>query len=233
MPRVVLNINPYQAPGAASVQVYESATPEGPWTLIDTLAAGEYPNYLTRVDTNLAASAADWFAVQWIAADGADLTPLSPSMRAQSSSLVQMLVDRVRQRDSSLDEDVVTQEAEGAIETFLGKNPYEADFYLDLPSSERYSTLNGLTYLIMARSMIDRLIKTSSVTKATIGLVSMQSGDTSTSVKNIEALIDLANGLLNKSYSLVMLLEDIQIGNSIQGVTWRDQSRLVLETEIL
>jgi hypothetical protein len=232
VPRVVLNISPYEAPGAAQVKVYESAAADGPFVLIDTLAAGNYPDYLTRIDTNLATNDADWFAVQWFNAAGGKLTPLSPGMRAQHNSLVQTLVDRVRMRDRSLDEDVVTQEAEGAIEAYLGKNPYSADFYLDLPSTTRYSVLNGLTYLVMARSMIDRLIKTSSVTKATIGLVSMQSGDTTTSVKNIQALIDLANELLGRTYNLVMLLEEVKIGNSVHN-TWRDQSRLLLQTEIL
>jgi hypothetical protein len=233
MARVVLNISPYEAPGAASVQVYESATVDGPFVLVDTLAAGVYPDYVTRIDTNLATNDADWFAVQWLAADGAELTPLSPPIRAQAYSFVQMVADRVRQRDPSLNEDVVIQEAEGAIERYLGKNPYAADFYLDLLVGTRYNVLNGLVYLTMARSMLDRLIKTSNVTKATIGVVSMQSGDTTTSVKNIEALIGMANDLLGLTYSLVMVLEDIEIGNSVRGVMWRDQSRLVLETEIL
>lgn len=229
MASVPFQFVPPDDPDLVKLYILESATAAGGFVPIETvLDIGVYPDYITEYTTNLAVNALDWFAIQWEDNKGAK-SPISAPIQGGEDTLVGEVIRRVRERDRSIDIAIAVQEAEAVVEKYLGVDPYAP---YD-PTEHTYTQLNGITYMVLARAMLVRALRTGEVQSATIGLVSMRAGSSSSSIKNIEALMELANELLGVSYSLVMLLEEVQIGTSISNAVFRDQSRLVLETEIL
>jgi hypothetical protein len=228
MASVPLTFTPPDVPNLTNLHIEESASQSGPFVEIEVKAGiGTYPDYITEYTTANALNAEDWFRIRFSDAGGL-FTPYSVPIKGGTTTLVGEVVKRVRDRDPYLDVRVVAQEAEAAIQSYFGADidPYDPTLTVN------YMILNGLAYLTMARSYISIIAASGDVSSATIGLVSFKSDSGSTNLADIERLIDLANQTLGLSFSTIMLLEDIEIGNSIQGITWRDQSRLVLETEI-
>lgn len=224
MAKLTLDFIPPGDPNIAALVVYESATATGPFTQIDrSTVVGTYPDYITRYTTNSAGSVSDWFTIAWENTDGI-VGPMSAPWKGGTTSLVQKIIDRVRDRDPSLSERVVAQEAEGTIQMVLGNDvdPYDPSLTVS------YRELNGLVYFVLARATIVRSIlntaSSGSVESATLGLVSFKSGASASSVKaEVEGLIDLANKELGIGTSFVMLLDDIDV---VQYITY-DHSRLV------
>jgi hypothetical protein len=168
------------------------------------VAAGEVLESV-NVDATLAT---DWFAIQWADDQAAWLTPLSPPVKSGEESFVQTIVDRVLQRDRTLDADIVRQEAEAAIEHTFNQNPYGVSL-ADIPEGKQYQTINGLVYLAMARSYIAASGSTSNVQSATLGIVSFRSESGTQRTVDVEALLALANQELGISTSVVLQMEDI------------------------
>lgn len=185
------------------LHIYEAPDQTGPFVEIDvTDQIGEYPDYVDHYTTSNAASRDSWFGIAFEDANGFELE-MSEPLKGGSQTLVNKIVQRVLQRDRSLDEGVVLQEAEAAIEKYLGEDPYQTDF------TPTYRQLNGLTYIVLARSLLVRLISAGNINSVSVGLVSMKSGnDAGISDKAISRLVDLANAELGISTSVVLLLDE-------------------------
>lgn len=207
MAKVTLDFIPPDAPDIVALRINESAAKTGPFVQIErTTAIGIPPDYITKYTTSLAASDADWFTISWENAAG-DIGEQSAPWQGGTTSLVQKIIDRVRERDASIDERIVAQEAEGVIQWVLGDNvdPYDPSL------SVSYRQLNGMTYLVMARAYTVQAVTTSggAIDSATMGLVSFKNSSGSTSKIDAGALIDLANRELGIATSFVLQLEDI------------------------
>lgn len=206
MPKVNLKVTQPDEP-VANLFVYEAANPTGPFTWLATIAVGAGV-VLEEVDVD-ATLDTDWFAFQWKDAAGAWVTPLSPPVKAGATSFVEIIVDRVRQRDRSIDMDIARQEAEAAIERHFSKNPYSVTL-ADIQEGKQYQTINGLVYWAMARSYLVASSSTSDIQQANLGMISFKT-QSGTLIKkaDIAALIDLANMNLGMNTSIVMELEDV------------------------
>lgn len=228
---VILDFVPPDVPGFTKLLIYESATQAGaPGTLIETVTdIGEYPDYITRYTTTQAASGTGWFSVQFEDEQGGRTT-VSDSVQGGTFTAISKLIQRVLSRDSTLDENVVLQEAEAVLATIMNvDDPYTVDV-----ATITYPQWVGMTYLVLARSYIGELVSGGESESYTAGLVSQKSAsaDAEKRLKLIKELIDFANIELGLNYSIVMLLEDIDptgLG-SITSVTY-DQSRLLLEID--
>lgn len=224
MASVAFRLVPPDVEDLVLLRIYEGATADGQFNQIeDVNEIGTYPDYIDNYTTNAAADATDWFAVQWIDSKGA-VTPLSAPVKGGTTTLVDEITRRVLERDGSLDLRVVTQEAEAAIEQYLGVDPYTTYDQ----ASFTYRTLTGLTYATLARAQITNLV-VSTGEGYTAGLVSQKSDSGGASRDNIEWLIAEANKLLGLSLSFVMLLQDIDptgLG-TVSSISY-DQSRLAI-----
>lgn len=222
MADVPLNFIPPGEEGVTALLIYESGAQAGPFVPIETVTAvGTYPDYITEYMTSAATAADDWFTISWLI-NGIE-TEMSQPIKGGTTTLVQKIIDRVRDRDRFLSERVVAQEAEAAIQQAFGDNvdPYDSA----LVASTSYRKLMGLVYLTMARSYVFGPLAqgSSSVESATMGLVSIKESSSTTDEKAIQKLLDLANAELGLSTSYVMLMEDAE---EAQYITY-DHSRLV------
>lgn len=215
MAQVNLKVTQPDDPTVASLHIFESANPTGPFVEVATVAVAN-GQVIEEVDVD-ATLETDWFAFQWADATPAWLTPLSPPVKAGEFSFVELVIDRVRQRDRTLDGDIVRQEAEAAIEWYFSKNPYGVSL-ADIADGSQYRTLNGLTYLVMARAIVARYIKLTQTESATLGLVSFKSGAVQ-SAKDIDKLMELANSMLGIGGSVVIDME--RICKVYGGRDWR------------
>lgn len=207
MASVPLDFLPPIEDNVVELRIFESPTSTGTFSEIERVTSvGTYPNYISRYTTALALAVDDWFAIQWVDDKGA-VGPMSNPIKGGTTSLVSQIIQRVRERDSSLDENVVAQEAEGVIQWVLGDNvdPYDPDL------SVSYRQLNGMTYLVMARAYTVQAVTTSggAIDSATMGLVSFKNSSGSTSKIDVGSLIDLANRELGIATSFVLQLEEI------------------------
>lgn len=205
MPQVNLKVTQPDEP-VANLVVYEAANPTGPFASLVTIPVGAGV-VLEEVDVN-ATLETDWFAVQWKDAAGAWVTPLSPPVKAGATSFVEIIVDRVRQRDRSIDMDIARQEAEAAIERHFSKNPYGVTF-ADIPEGRQYQTINGLVYWAMARSYLVASSGTTDIQQANLGMISFKSQSGTSTKVDVAALLELANVSLGMNTSVVMELEDV------------------------
>lgn len=215
MASITLDFVPPGEEGVTALNVYESASQNGVFTIKQTTTAvGTYPDYISRFEFTQIDNPSDWFAISWTI-NGIE-GELSQAIKGGTTTLVQKIVNRVHDRDSSLNERVVTQEAEAAIQMIYGEtaDPYDPN----LASSISYRKLNGLTNLVMARSLIARTVLQSAASgtldSATLGLVSFKSGTTTSAVQrvaaDVEALIEAANRELGITTSFVMLMDEIE-----------------------
>lgn len=194
-------------PDLAELQVYESANQSGPYTLIETVQdIGSYPDYIHDYTSDVATSLNYWFMIQWVDDKGAKSKQSTP-IKGQTQLLIGKIVDRVLQRSSSLHPSVVLQEAEAAVEIFFNTDPYSISFDT-LSTGRKYQIINGLTYLVLARCMLVRLIQTGSLSSATLGLVSFKNVTAQQKV-DIQELVDLANKELGINQSTIIDMERI------------------------
>lgn len=229
MATVILDFVPPHTPGWTKLRIYEASEKEGPFNQIEEVTAvGSFPNYITRYETTLASSKNNWFQIEWESAAGST-TDRSEPVKGGDLSLVAIIMDRVMLRDPSLDEEIVKQSVEFAIEAALGQDPYAAS------AAQSYRILEGLTLLALARASISSLATTSTDESYTAGLVSQRSGSGKvTSADLIKQLLAEANNLLGVATSIVMLLEDFDpTGLGSQSALNFDQTRLALTLDIL
>lgn len=231
MEKVLLDFLPPTENNIAALHIWEGTAPDAVFTEIErTTAVGTYPSYITRYTTAKAASKTDWFAIQWEDSNGL-LSEISSPIQGGTTTLVQTLVDRVALRDPSLNENVVAQEAEAAISSFFGVlDPYGID-----PTSVSPATLSGLTLLVLARTYLFTSVSatTSNVQKFTAGLVSIDAGSSSSSsgggLKNLQEIMDLANRMLGRNYSIIGVLAELPVADGVKQIVAADLSRTIIE----
>lgn len=210
-----------------ALRIYESSTEGGIYSQIErTTDVGVYPTYISHYTTQNALSSTDWFKIAWEMV-GDVIGPTSPPIQGGSSqTLISRVIERVMQRDGTLDESVVGQEAEGAISGYYGvDDPYDPDL------TATYRQLNGLVYLVLARSQLVKMLASASSSTAdsfTIGLVSAKAeSGTATQVRSeaaIKKLLDMAMADLGIPLSLILELAE---PTSSVGLTSSDHSRLI------
>lgn len=222
MAKVTLDFVPPEEPDILALHIYESALPDAGFVEIERVTnIGASPNYITRYTTSVAASITDWFAIAWENAAG-DTGIMSQSIQGGTTTVVSEVLNRVLLRDPTLDERIVVESAEYVISTALNvPDPYDPNLTVN------YRQLEGLTLLTLARSTIQTIMTSSSSESYTAGLVSEKSATgTGSNEKMIEWLIKEANKILGINYTLVMLLEDIDVtGLNTQTSISYDQSR--------
>jgi hypothetical protein len=234
MASVHLDFVPPNQPNLETLKIWESTSVDGIFGVIESVTpVGTYPNYLSEYTTDQATSPDNWFAISWVDDKGAE-TEKSAPIQGGASTLVRRLADRVLLRDATLNELVVVQTSEWAITYALDVS----DPYSIADDGATYQELEGMTFLVMAHSLITTIAATSATAgeSYTAGLISQKGATTSTAstdkTKLAQSLLDLANSLLGKNYTVVMLLEEIDpIGTGVTGFDL-DQSRLLLTEKL-
>lgn len=226
MASVPLRFIPPDISGVVKLKVWQSPDGNNPFTLIDeTMEIGTFPDYIDHFTTDNATQTDYYFAISWEDDEGGE-SDLSASVRGGESTLLSKIVSRVQQRDPFITTSVIAQEAEAAITSYTSFDPYdEYD-----PVLHGYDVLTGLTYIVLARSMLFGNLGGAS-DSYTAGLVSEKSssGDNGLNMNAIDRLIKEANKMLGISLTVVMLMEDIDpVGTGVvSAISW-DHSRLAL-----
>jgi len=220
MASVPLDFTPPIEPDITELHIEEASSKDGPFNEIETVTAvGAYPDYISRYTTSLATALNDWFRIRWKDSKGA-YTPYSEPLQGGTTTLVQQIVNRVMLRDPMADENVALQEAEAVIsDVFRVDDPYTID-----PATVTPKQKSGITFLTLARTYLSSIVTSIAAGTSdsyTAGLVSQSAGTASQSeiskgLSNIEQLIEWANRDLGLSFSVVMLLEEIEVA----GSTW-------------
>ena len=222
MPSVHLDFIPPDEPDLVSLHIEEAPTAGGAWVAIEEVTAiGEYGNYITEYTTDDATGLTQWFRIRWEDSKGA-FTPYSQAVQGGTESLVSEIVDRVMLRDPNIKEGVALQEAEAAIHKFYKADPYSIDL-----ASVNAEILSGLTLMTMARCYIFSSLSESESEDYTAGIISQKSS--SDKKVNLDWLIAQANGFLGTNYSVVMVMEEIEIAGGYAGEVTMDQTRLIVE----
>ena len=225
---VRLDFTPPSIEGVTTLHIEEASDKAGTFSEIESVTAvGEYPNYISYYTTKLATAADDWFRIRWEAESGV-FTDYSEPWQGGTDLLVQEIVDRCLLRNPSLNEIIVTQEAQAVVSDIMNtQDPNSV-----LVEDATYVQLREMTNLTLARSLVATYLAAGgTVSKFTAGLVSLQSGATTADpTKAIDALIASANADLNLNYSVILLLSDVDIGltTRVHGV---DLTRTVIDYE--
>jgi hypothetical protein len=225
---VRIDLSPPPQDDVVALRIYEAAAEAGPYTQIErTSAVGTYPNYISHYTTVLANSATDWFKIAWEYTNNV-IGPQSQAVQGgQGPLLIGKVIERTMQRDMSLNEGIVSQEAEGVIESFYGKDPYDPTL------TASYKELNGLVLMTLYRSQLVTMFQTASMSGGatesfTIGLVSAKSGTSTATIAASEAalskLLELAYKELGVPLSIILELAEPTYS---VGLTSYDHSRLI------
>lgn len=221
-------IPPNNIPDLTKLHIYEAPVKDGPFTEIEVVTAiGTQGSYLSSYTTELAASLTDWFVIQWEDSHGS-LTPFSAAVQGGTRSLPAEILSRMMLRDAGINEAIGLQEAEAAISDYYGvTDPYTID-----PATVSPKILSGLTNLALARTYITRAITSSEKKKWVAGLVSLDtSSGTGLSADSVKALIALANADLGRNYSVILLLDEIEVAGGYQQIVAVDLSRSLIEVQ--
>src|SRR5215467_3249709 len=204
---VRLDFTPSTLPDVASLHIEEAPDQAGSFSEIEIVTAvGTYPNYISYYTTENATDLSYWFRIRWETGNGV-FTPYSGALQGGTMTVVQEIVNRTLLRNPSLNEIIVTQEAQAVVsEQFPGEDPNMVPV-----QDATYVQLRGMTNMTLARSLIaTSLASGGSVSKFTAGLVSLQAGTTSADpTKAIEALIKAANDDLGTGASYVLLMATV------------------------
>jgi hypothetical protein len=215
-------------PGLVALHIYEASAPDGTFTEIERVTAiGTYPNYISEYTTTAASSVDDYFTTAWEHAGGS-VTPQSAPVKGNTTALVVQIVNRMMLRDPSLDEVIAGQEAEAAISDYYNVlDPYSVD-----PTTVSPQKMSGLTNLALARAYLSRTITSSQANKWAAGIVSMDtSSGSSQSTDTIKKLIDLANYDLGLNYSIVLLMQEVEVAGGYKRLVAADLSRSIIEVQ--
>lgn len=228
MASVRLTFLPPEISDLVALRIYEATAKEGAFSQIErTTSVGTSPYWINEYTTSLAASATDWFEIAWEDSGGAVSVPSAP-IQGGTQTLVGILVERLQLRDSTINETVAAQEAEAAISQYFNiDDPYSID-----PSTVSPKILQGLTLLSLAWTYTVTQVTSGSVQKFTAGLVSLDSGSSSSTVSkaSIDQLMKLANNLLGRNFSTIMQLKSIAVAGGFKPLlTTVDLSRTIIE----
>jgi hypothetical protein len=226
---VMLDFVKPEEPDLVKLEIYESASKDGPLALIESLdetEIGTYPDYITRWTTQNATSELNWFAIRWMNSGGA-YSDYSPRVQGGTETAVAEVTARIQQRDPMISESIAFQEASAVVFEYFSS--------VDVPLSQvNPSQLSGLTMLALARTYVTSITTSStSADQWTAGLVSLKSGTSGSSqtVKNIDALMKQAAMLLGVSYSRVCQMIPYPLPGSWGEIQSWDTSRLLIEVE--
>ncbi len=228
MASVFLRFTPPDRKDLAALLIYEEVSAEGPFdTLIETaIEIGVYPDYISEYTTDQAVSNVNWFAIQWQDVKGAR-TEISNPIQGGSSSLVGEIVSLVGERDHTLDDQVVRQEVEFALESYFNTDPYALSM-----SNTNFRQRIGIARLVQARVMMSQVARSSGTTSGwTAGLVSMKSGDVSSNERLIGWLLKEAMLGLGLSTSRIAQMAELPIAGGLSRIVTADISRLLIEVE--
>lgn len=229
MADVRLDFVPPDLPDLTKLIIYESSIKEGTYAPIEEVTAvGAYPDYISYYTTENATQKNYWFAIEWEDSKGAQFG-MSQPLQGGTNTLVGEISLRVLQRDPSADEKVVVQEAQAAVQTvFKVADPMSLSV-----GDATAKQLSGLVLLTMARVSLTTLIASSQSQSYTAGLVSQKTSQGAGADRELIAyLLKEASTILGMSFSVVMLLEDIDpTGLGSVSVLGIDQSRLLLSIE--
>lgn len=231
MASVHLRFIPPDQPDLTKLRIYEGPDSTGPFNLIEEITpVGGYPDYISEYTTTLAGSLANWFAIEWEDSKGAR-TDLSAAVQGGTTTFVGEIIALVMARDATLDPQVVQQEAEAAVETYFGTDPYTVT-----SSTVRFSVKVGLARLVQARSMLNSLITSASVSASsgwTSGLVSMKSGtdQAKQSESLIRYLLQAAAESLGFGIGRIAQMAVPTIAGGLSEIVTADISRLLIEVE--
>lgn len=226
MASVRLNFRPPTDTGIDKLHIYEAAAKEGPFGIIETVEeVGTYPDYITEYSTQLATDAENWFAIEWESTKGV-LSGMSAPMQGGTENLVSEITDRVILRDNGLNENVVAQEAEAVVEEFFPDR-----LVREVMSNEAtYRQISGMVLLTWARAALLTSFSSSSGAGWTAGLVSLKpASSTARDFRAIGEILKQANVILNRSYSVVMLMEEIEVADGVKTLQGIDLSRVMVE----
>lgn len=230
MASVRLDFTPPTIEGVTKLHIEEAPDKGGPFSEIEaTTAVGTSPNYISNYTTQNASSTTYWFRIRWETGTGV-FTPFSQALQGGTKTLVQEIVDRVILRNPSLNEIIVTQEAQAVVAQYFGTNDPNS-----VPVEDAtYVEIRGMTNMTLARSLIaTTLASGGSVSSFTAGIVAIKSGTTGADpTKAIEALIAAANDDLNFNYSVILLFKSVEseiLGRSQGQVVTADLSRVIVE----
>jgi len=204
---VRLDFIPPSLEGVTRLHIEEAPGQDGPFAQIELVTpVGTYPNYISYYTTQLATDVNYWFRIAWETADGV-WTPYSQALQGGTRTLVQEIVDRVMLRNPSLNEIIVTQEAQAVIAGVYNTDDPNSISVEDSNPVE----IRGMTNMTLARSLIATSLASGGTASGfTAGLVSIKSGSTSADpTKAIEALIKAAQEDLGGGTSLVLLMSEI------------------------
>jgi len=225
MADVRLDFIPPDIPDLTKLHIYEAPAADGTFNPIEEVTAiGEYPNYISYYTTELAIDDEDWFAIEWEDSKGA-LFGISQPVQGNTQTAVGRIVQYALLRDSSINEIIAAQEAEAVVELVMGTS----DPLSVLSTSVTANQLSGMTLLTMARVYMMSVISSGSSESFTAGLVSMKSGN-QRDLRGIEDIIKAANLLLNRNYSVVAVMESVEIPG-LGSIVSADHSRLIVEWE--
>jgi len=233
MASIRLDFTPPSIENVNTLLIEEAPVKEGPFSEIERVTAvGTYPNYISYYTTQNATDVNFWFRIRWETSDGV-FTSYSEPLQGGTKTLVQEIVDRVLLRNPSLNEIIVTQEAQAVISSY---------FNTDEPNSIPVESaspveIRGMTNMTLARSLVATYLAAGgTVSGYTAGLVSLKSGATgSDPTKAIEALLKMAAEDLNLgNYSYILLLSDVESSycgsrGQLHGV---DLTRAVVDYEV-
>lgn len=204
---VRLDFTPPTVNDISKLHVEEAPAKGGPFQEIDsTTAVGTYPNYISFYTTQSATDLNYWFRIYWETTQGVK-TPYSEPLQGGTKTLVQEIVDRTLLRNPSLNEVIVTQEAQAVVsQVFMTQDPNALQV-----EEATYVQLRGMTNMTLARSLVATYLASGgTVAKYTAGLVSLQTGTTTADpTKAIDALLKSANDDLNLNYSVILLLSQV------------------------
>lgn len=231
MATVRLNFIPPDDPNIAALHIYECPTADGTFTEIDRVTEiGSYPTYIDTFSTANATNASNWFEIAWEDINGQIGDPTLP-VKGGTTTLVGEIVDRVLLRDSSLDDNVVAQEAEAVVQEVTGAVEPDTLVKSDVTAMQ----LSGMVLLTMARAAIFDMLRTQSTSGVdyTVGLVSVKQSSAVTSQRSLKLIQDIitqANKELGRNYSVVMLMEEIEVaGFTSSEIVAVDLSRTIVE----
>jgi len=225
MADVRLDFVPPNIPDLKYLHIYESPTKTGTFAPIEQVSAiGTYPNYISYYTTELAGAADHWFAIEWEDSKGAKFG-LSQPIQGGVETALGRITNNVMIRDASANETVVAQEAEAVIEMVMGTTD-PLSVTIDQVTARQIS---GMTLLTLARVLLYNQLSSSTVDQFTAGLVSIKQASNDKGIANIKSIIDEANKILGLNVSVILLIEDIEIGGGTVAPISVDQSRLLID----
>jgi hypothetical protein len=225
MASVRLNFSPPIERDIVKLHILEASSQTGTFSEIEEVdQIGTYPNYISYYTTDLAQSAYDWFRIQWEDDKGA-LSDLSEAVQGGTESYVGELTEWVMLRDSTINENVASQEVESALFQVFGTTT---------PDSLNPNEKSGIVLLAMARIYLTKLGSSSGrAQKWTAGLITMDTGTTAAqqSKANIDALLKQAGKLLGVAYGVIAQMAEVEVAGVPPEIVTFDPSRLLIEVQ--